>query len=141
MTITKVGPQQLLPVHIEYLTKVVNNMISESLTNLTGFNHLLMYPNLIFVMAFEGKVPVGVLACSVQQQTTTCHVLVAYVSKDHQKKGVFKGMLQEIKKSDVIPQFKWNKITFGVMTGNKSMQKVMRLSGASPEATIYSISL
>lgn len=141
MNIIRVGSRYLLPSHINYIGNVIKDMRKNSATNINDLAHLLMYPNLLCLFAVEGEVPIGLFACSIQQQTLTCHVILSYVSPDSRRKGVFKALLNNIRKPEVCIPFTWNKISFGVMTTNKTMQHVMRASGASPEATVYSIAL
>lgn len=141
MSLIKIGFKGLLPAHTAYIQSVLSEMKKNGQTNLNDFYHLMMYPNLFFIFAVDGDTPVGLLACSVQTQTSNCFVLVAYVNPDHRKKGIFASMLNEVRKGEPNPQFSWNKITFGVMVTNKIMQQVMRASGASPESTMYTIPL
>lgn len=139
MNLIRVGSRNALPEHVSYVSFVIGKMRESGTTNIEDLAHLMMYTNLFYVFASEdGIIPIGMFACSPQQKT--CHVLLSFVNHDHRKKGVFKAMLAEVKRSEPNPMYAWNKVTFGVMTTNKTMQQVMRASGAAPEATIYTIS-
>lgn len=85
--------------------------------------------------ASRGGEMVGCILWRHAMEAQTFHVTLAYVEVSSRKKGVFKEMLDSLKK--LAQQRQVTRIAFEVGAGNEFAETVLEAVGASPSLLIY----